>query len=169
MEFGSFRKMQRIAYCTAFVVAGLSSPGQDLWWVPDRDDSNANDVLEKDTVNVFLRFLTIFCPHPLGKTYHGTTELTAPDMLEEDLAAIPDLMSGGAAEVYTAIRRQYGEIPYVYTALPRLGRRAQNFLNWYGEFGPLRYVCTFQHDLDGPIRDPATISLGHRSTMSLPR
>ncbi len=68
-----FEQMIRIAYCTAMLVAGLSNPGQDVHWVSDQDHAFANDIIEKDTVNVFVKFLNMFLPHKLGQVRYGTT------------------------------------------------------------------------------------------------
>jgi hypothetical protein len=141
-----FEKMFRIAYCTSMLVAGLSSPGQDIHWVSDQDDAFANEVIEKDTVGVFAKLLTIFSPHKFGQVRYGTTAQGVEPLLQEDLIAIPDLMCGAACEILTAIKREYTDIPEIYSRLPRLASRPQAFLKWFGS-GPWplkRYICAFE-------------------------
>ncbi len=107
----SFEKMFRIACCTAMLVAGLSNPGQDIHWVSDQDPAFANDPIETDTISVFAKLLRIFLPHELGQVRYGTTACGAEPLLQEDLAAIPDLMCGVASEIVTSIKREYLDIP----------------------------------------------------------
>ena len=148
MEWKSrqFEQMFRIAYCAATFIAGLSSPGQHIHWVSDQDQVFANDAIAKDTVSVVVRLLNVFSPHKLGELRYGTTEITKEDLVEEDLAAIPDLMCGATCEIATAIKRKFTDFPQIYTNLPKLSRRAQEFLKWYADAHcPLkRYICAFE-------------------------
>ena len=141
-----FEQMFRIAYCAATFIAGLSSPGQHFHWISDQDHVFANETIEKDTVSVVVQLLNMFSPHKLGELRYGTTGITKEDLVEEDLAAIPDLMCGATCEIATAIKRKYTDFPQIYTELPKLTRRPQEFLKWYSsDHWPLkRYICTFE-------------------------
>jgi hypothetical protein len=141
-----FQQMFRIASCTATFIAGLSSPNQHIRWVSDRDRLFANDAIAKGTVGVVVRLLNVFSPHKLGELHYGTTEITKEDLVEEDLGAIPDIMCGATSEIITAMKRKYSDFPRIYTNLPRLSRRAENFLKWYADaHSPLkRYICAFE-------------------------
>lgn len=142
----NFEQMFRIAYCTAMFIAGLSSPGQDIHWVSDQDRAFANKAIEKDTLGVVVKLLNIFSPHKLGELRYGTTSCTGSDLLEEDLAAIPDLMCGAACEILTSIKREYKDIPEIYSKLPKLTSRPREFLKWYasGPWPLKRYICSFE-------------------------
>jgi hypothetical protein len=142
----NFEQMFRIAYCTAMLVAGLSKPGQDIHWVSDQDSAFANERIEKDTLSVVVKLLKIFSPHKLGQLRYGTTACTGSDLLEEDLAAIPDLMCGAACKILTSIKREYTDIPEIYSRLPKLPSRPQEFLKWYasGPWPLKRYICSFE-------------------------
>ena len=142
----SFEKMFRIAYCTAMLVAGFSNPGQDIYWVSDQDPAFANERMERDTLSVVVKLLNTYSPHKLGELRYGTTEYTRSDLLEEDLAAIPDLMCGAASEILTSIKREYTDIPEIYSRLPKLTSRPQEFLEWYasGPWPLKRYICSFE-------------------------
>lgn len=111
--------MFRIAYCTAMIVAGLSKPGQDVHWVSDQDTVFATEPREIDTIGVFSSLLGVFSPHDLGQVRYGTTEYGAEPLFQEDLAAVPDLMCGAASEILTTIKREYTEMPDIYSALPK--------------------------------------------------
>jgi hypothetical protein len=136
----------RIAYCTAIVVAGLSNPDQDIHWVSDRDSAFANKAYENDTVAIFGKLLSIFSPHKLGQVRYGTTAYGAEPLLQEDLAAVPDLMCGATCEIFTAIKREYNDIPDIYAKLPPLTSRPEEFLKWYasGPWPLFRYICSFE-------------------------
>jgi hypothetical protein len=138
--------MFRIGYCTAMLVAGMSRPGQDVHWVSDRDAAFANDAMEKDTVGVFARLLTMFSPHKLGQVSYGTTAHGVEPLFQEDLAAVPDLMCGATCEIFTSIKREYVDIPDIYARLPKLTIRPQEFLKWYasGPWPLKRYICSFE-------------------------
>jgi len=142
----NFEQMFRIAYCTAMFIAGLPSPGQDIHWVSDQDRAFANKAIEKDTLGVVVKLLNIFSPHKLGELRYGTTSCTGSDLLEEDLAAIPDLMCGAACEILTSIKREYKDIPEIYSKLPKLTSRPREFLKWYasGPWPLKRYICSFE-------------------------
>jgi hypothetical protein len=136
--------MFRIGYIAAMLVAGMSSPGQDIHWVSDQDAAFANDAMEKDTVDVFANLLTIFSPHKLGQVRYGTTAYGEEPLFQEDLAAVPDLMCGATCEIFTSIMREYNDIPEIYSKLPKLTGRPQEFLNWYasGPWPLKRYICS---------------------------
>jgi hypothetical protein len=143
----NLQHMFRIGYCTALLVAGLSRPGQDIHWVSDQDTAFANEKMESDTVGVFARLLTMFSPHGVGQVRYGTTAHGVELLFQEDLAAVPDLMCGAACEIFTAIKREYGDIPDVYAKFPSLTNRPLEFLKWYtsGSWPLKRYICSFEH------------------------
>jgi hypothetical protein len=142
----NLQQMFRIGYSTAMLVAGLSRPGQDIHWVSDQDPAFANDAKENDTVGVFAKLLTIFSPHRPGQVRYGTTAYGAELLFQEDLAAVPDLMCGATCEIFTAIKREYNDIPDIYAKLPKLANRPQEFLKWYasGPWPLKRYICSFE-------------------------
>ena len=157
------QQMFRIAYCTAMVVAGLSNPGQDIHWVSDQDSALDNEPKERDTVSTFAKLLRMFVPHELGQLRYGTTACGAEPLLQEDLAAVPDLMCGAACEILTSIRREYTGIPEICSRLPKLAKRSQQFLDWYasGPWPLKRYICSFEGRKGRPasvgILDPSLL------------
>jgi hypothetical protein len=159
----NFEQMFRIAYCTAMLVAGLSKPGQDIHWVSDQDLIFANEFIEKDTISVFAKLLSIFLPHKLGQVRYGTTAYGAEPLLQEDLAAMPDLMCGAACEILTSIKREYTDIPEIYSKLPKLTKRPQEFLKWYasGPWPLKRYICSFE----GRKGRPSSVEILHPSLL----
>jgi hypothetical protein len=142
----NLQHMFRIAYCTAFLVAGLSNPGQDVHWVSDEDSAFANEAHENDTVGVFAKLLTLFSAHELGQVRYGTTAYGSEPLFQEDLVAVPDLMCGATCEILSSIKREYGDFPEIYAKLPNLTGRPQQFLRWYasGPWPLKRYSCSFE-------------------------
>lgn len=142
----NIQQMFRIAYCTAMLVAGLSSPGQNVHWVTDQDPAFANETREKDTVSVLAKLLGLFLPHKLGEIRYGTTGDGEEPLFQEDLIALPDLMCGATCELLTSIKREYEDIPKIYSKLPRLSARPSSFLQWYanGNWPLKRYICCFE-------------------------
>lgn len=163
MKRGTFQRAFRIGYCTAMLVAGLSSPGQDIHWVSDQDPVFANISIENETISVFAKLLELFSLHKLGQVRYGTTADGDEPLFQEDLAAVPDLMCGASSEMFTSIRREYGNIPDIYAKLPTLTGRSREFLNWYANWPcPLkRYICTFENRVGRPasvgILDPSLL------------
>jgi hypothetical protein len=157
------QQMFRIAYCTAMVVAGLSRPGQDVHWVSDQDAVFDTVPREIDTIGVFSKLLNVYSPHDLGQVHYGTTAYGAEPLFQEDLAAVPDLICGAASEILTTIKREYTDIPDIYSALPKLANRPRQFLNWYasGPWPLKRYICSFEARKGRPasvgILDPSLL------------
>ncbi len=142
-----FEHVFKIAYCAATLVAGISSPNQDIYWVSDKDAAFINAQRSRETLTVFAKLLSLLSSHKLGQVHYGTTACTREDLFEEDLVAIPDLMCGATCEILTAIKNEYVEIPDIYAQMPKLDARAQSLLNWYssGPFPLRRYICSFEH------------------------
>ena len=128
------------------LVAGLSKPGQDIHWVSDQDPIFDNEPRESDTISVFANLLRLFVPHDLGQVRYGTTAYGDEPLFQEDLVAVPDIMCGATAEIFTVIKRKYTNIPEIYSELPTLLNRPQKFLDWYasGPWPLKRYICVFE-------------------------
>jgi hypothetical protein len=146
----TFEQAIRIASLTALFVAGLSSPGQNVLWISDQDAVFANETFHRDTGALFTRLLSAFSSHAFGQISIGTTAMTESDLLEEDLASIPDLMVGATCEVLTCIRRKFRHVPRIIVDMPHLSARAGNFVQWLrDENQPLkRRMCVLERCSD---------------------
>ncbi len=130
--FKVLERMLIISKVTAFLISGLSHFGQNVMWISDQDDIFANSDFSNDTCTFFTKFLHIFSSHSYGTISIGTTQLTEPDLIEEDLAAISDICAGGTGELLTLIRKEYGCIPGIAFELKsKLPPKPTNFFNWY--------------------------------------
>jgi hypothetical protein len=95
-------RLLRVLHLSAFLLSGLSAPGQDVLWIIDEDDIAANVPMLTDLTELFARVLSSYSSHMLGHIRCGTTA-TAGDsrLVLEDLAAIADLTTGALGELCT--------------------------------------------------------------------
>jgi len=93
------QKLMFVVHLGAFLIAGLSSAGQNVLWFTDNDDFVANDQRVIDLTPLFAGIIGGYVGHRLGHFRLGTMKCDAGDLLIEDLAAIPDLVSGAACEI----------------------------------------------------------------------
>jgi hypothetical protein len=95
-------RLLRVLHLSAFLLSGLSAPGQDVLWIVDEDDIAANIPMLTDLTELFGRLLSSYSSHTLGHIRCGTTA-TAGDggLALEDLVAIADLTTGTLGEICT--------------------------------------------------------------------
>lgn len=99
-----FENMFRVTYFISILLAGLSKPNQNIYWISDEDEIFANPSVSSDVANILSRLTSVYVKHPLGELGIGTTKLDEGDRLEEDFAAVPDLVAGCVAELLTALK-----------------------------------------------------------------
>lgn len=131
-----WERVLRISTFVSFLITGLSSPGQDVFWISDEDSIAANPDLLRHLTNVVATISSNLLPHTLGDLRCGTTASTTDDgtLQLEDLAAIPDHVAGATAALhscYAAEGIQLGSI--VAPAPASLGWRAHMILDWLSD------------------------------------
>lgn len=98
-------RLMRILHLSAFLVSGLSVPGQNLLWFIDEDDVAANvDQLTQLTA-LFAQVASHYLPHSLGHIRCGTARSDDGSLSLEDLVAISDLSAGAFCEIATDLVR----------------------------------------------------------------
>jgi hypothetical protein len=91
-----FERLMRIVHFGAFLLAGLSRPGQDVLWISDEDAIMPNRQRMYDIAPIIANVTSSYLDHNMGNFRWTTTEFASQkNMHTEDLAALPDL-SGGA-------------------------------------------------------------------------
>lgn len=108
IKYSEFEKMLRVVQVVSMLVGGLSKPNQNLYWISDEDALFANDLRSRAVKAVLDRWSSHYVNHPMGEVGVGTTTIDEGDRLDEDLNAIPDLMSGAVAEMVTAVANELG-------------------------------------------------------------
>lgn len=127
----SLSRMMTVSQVMAFLVAGLSGEGQDLYWISDQDEIFANTRLSMDTGNVFTKCLSAYSSHEYGEIAIGTTAITEADLVEEDLAAIADIAAGGTVELLSSVKGEHDKIPGIAIEVAGLPTRTVLFHDWF--------------------------------------
>ena len=112
-------RLLRVMHFSAFLLSGLSSPGQDVLWFIDKDEVAANVQQLTQLTQVLGRVSSNSMAYDLRHLRCGTTHSDDGSLSLEDLVAICDLSAGAFCEVATAMISQ-GRFPRrdVVTALP---------------------------------------------------
>jgi len=132
----SFDRVIRLVHFVSLVIAGLSHPKQNVYWISDEDCLFANTRCSQDVVNLATYFTSYYVKYPLGELGIGTTQIDEADLGLEDLTAVPDLVAGGSAEIATSIAATYGgRIPVgLALSLPtKLSPKAKVLADWLAD------------------------------------
>mgnify|MGYP001806718704 CR=1 FL=1 len=124
----------RVTQIVAGLIAGLSLPKQNIYWISDQDNLFGNDRQSHDVSRLLSSFSTHYMHHSLGELGIGTTALDEGDRLEEDLTAIPDLVAGALAETTTRLSQCAGGYLVPSIAIPYEGKfleKADLIANWF--------------------------------------
>jgi hypothetical protein len=91
-------RLMWLIYLGAFLVSGLSAPGQDVLFIIDEDEVAANVGQLTKLTELFGRAVSNHGGPMMGHLRVGTTHSDDGSCGLEDLAAIPDLAAGATAE-----------------------------------------------------------------------
>ena len=125
-------RLLRIMHFSAFLLSGLSSPGQDVIWVIDEDEVAANLRQLTRLTQVLSLVSANSISHDLRHLRCGTTQSDDGSLSLEDLVAVCDLGAGALCEVGTEMINQ-GRVPQgsVVTPLPnRLSWKSRVIASW---------------------------------------
>lgn len=117
-KFKALESTIRVAHLIGLLIGGLSRPKQDIYWISDEDDLFANLQRASDLQKILGKFSGHYVKHELGYLGLGTTIIDEGDRIEEDLAAIPDLIAGTVSEVTTQLSKVAGGNIPVTLAIP---------------------------------------------------
>ena len=91
-------RLMWMVYLGAFLVSGLSVAGQDVMFILDEDEVAANVPQLTKLTEIFGRAVANQRGPMMGHLRCGTTKSDDGSLALEDLAALPDLAAGAAAE-----------------------------------------------------------------------
>lgn len=98
-----FERMARVAHFVSLFLAGLAQPAMNVIWITDDDEIVGGEERKADCAHLVSAFTSNYILHSLGELCMGTTALDEGDFLEEDFAAIPDLVAGSLSDMMTVI------------------------------------------------------------------
>lgn len=101
-----FERMLRATSIVSFLVAGLSSPGQEVGWITDEDEIAANPVQLQHLATAFGSMAGHFSSGRIPQVRVMTTASDSGERETEDLASVADLAAGTVADVFTALDRR---------------------------------------------------------------
>ena len=107
-KYRAFERMLRVSHLISVLIAGLSNPGQHIYWMSDEDALHANMHRSKDLGYMLSLYTSFYVKHQLGELGLGTTALDEGDRYEEDAAAIADLAAGAVAEILQRVSAAAG-------------------------------------------------------------
>jgi hypothetical protein len=120
----SFRRMIDITHTVSALISCLCRKGQNIYWISDHDDCFASATHCEDTRKMMDIFSSMHVHFPLGEIALGTTGLDQGDRLEEDLASIPDIATGGLCEIVNIMHAKHGQIPNLKTEAPDVSHKS---------------------------------------------
>jgi arsenate reductase-like glutaredoxin family protein len=124
----------------SLLIAGLTHPNQNIYWISDEDNIFANYHRSQDMTFLASSFTSYYAKHPLGELGIGTTQIDEDNLRLEDLMTLPDLLAGALAEVATNIADSCnGHIPaYLALNLPaKLSSKTKRLIDWLADDGQL--------------------------------
>jgi len=96
----AYEMLFTVASLLGLLVAGLSAPDQNIWWLTDRDEIVANNQRILMTTRVFGAICKGFLSHNLGALRCGTEVFDQGTGHVKDLVSLTDLSSSALAEVW---------------------------------------------------------------------
>jgi hypothetical protein len=137
-------RLLRIMHLSAFLLSGLSSPGQDVLWIIDEDEIAANIPQLTQLTGVLGNMTSNSIDHNLRHIRCGTTRSDDGTLSLEDLAAVADLGAGALSEITTAMidQRQFPRRGIISPPPAGLTWKSRTLATWLGaDVGSLQRLC----------------------------
>lgn len=107
---GPFERLLFAANLLSVLIAGLSSPGQDVVWFSDDDDLAPNESRMFEVCDVIARVSAHYLDHNLGHFRFATARSDDGRRQIEDLLALPDFAAGWLPELLREYRDAGAEL-----------------------------------------------------------
>lgn len=144
----------RLTHFVGFLIGGLSQPNQNIFWISDEDNLFANASRSQDMARLLSSYSSHYAKWPLGELGVGTTAIDEGDRIDEDFAAVADLVAGGVAETTTRLSETCGgriphnlAVEYVKKFLPKADLVARWL--WLGKSNLRRVAVLFEKQRGG--------------------
>ncbi|MBD2169538.1 hypothetical protein H6G04_34850 [Calothrix membranacea FACHB-236] len=98
----------RLTHFVGCLIGGLSQSKQNIYWISDEDSLFANTSRSQDMARLLSSYSSHYAKWSLGEIGIGTTAIDEGDRIDEDFAAVTDLVAGGVAEVTTRLSEVCG-------------------------------------------------------------
>lgn len=99
-------RLLRILHLSAFLLSGLSAPGQEVLWFIDEDEIASNVDQLTQLTTLFATISSNSLSHGLGHMKCGTAKSDDGTLSLEDLVAICDFAAGAFSEIATSMANQ---------------------------------------------------------------
>ena len=147
-EFSHWRRkpFERLLVATnllSVLLAGITSPGQDVLWITDDDDLAPNERRLGEVCDVVGRVSSHYLDHNLGHFRFATARSDDGSRQIEDLLAFPDLAAGWLPELLRSYRDAGAELSeHLITPPPEsLPQKARYLLMWAAHPSRLHHVA----------------------------
>jgi hypothetical protein len=140
----SFEKLLRVLHFISLFIAGLSGPGQDVFWFTDEDEIVPNSTRLSEVSGVLGGISSHYLKHDMGNLRCGTTKCDDGSRFIEDFAAIPDLIAGALADALTNNPTQIDPKSVGLTSrLVNLSHKSAQIIAWFTDMTSSlkRLVC----------------------------
>ena len=131
-----FENMFRVINFVSLLIAGVSKPKQNIYWISDEDEILANFSIASDVSHILSSLTSLYVKYPLGELGVGTTKIDEGDRLEEDFAAIPDIIAGSIAELMTELMpiiREKHIRNFLYPTPNNISLKTELVLSWFAD------------------------------------
>ncbi len=109
-----------------------------------------------DTKRMVECFSSVYCRHTFGELGLGMTAIDESDRLDEDSAAVSDLVAGASAEMFTALAKKYGVVPGIAVDWPAVSRKCSAIGDWFlskgGRLKKVGVIFDASHGNDQAVR-----------------
>lgn len=144
----------RLTHFVGCLIAGLSQPNQNIYWISDEDSLFANETRSKDLARLLSSYSSHYAKYPLGELGIGTTAIDEGDRIDEDFASVADLVAGAVAETTMRLSETCGgriphnlAIEYTKEFLPKADLIARWL--WLGKSNLRRVAVLIEKQQDG--------------------
>lgn len=124
-----FERMARVAHFVSLFLAGIAKPKTNIIWISDDDEIVGGEARKTDCARLASAFTSAYIKHELGTLEMGTTALDEGDFLEEDFAAIPDLVAGSLSDLMTEMTKK-GNWLDTENIIASKKRKSQLIVSW---------------------------------------